>query len=361
MKQINFKIPFSGFESTNFINCFASVYMYLEGINDKIKTTYCNQWEKDQCNSCGHCNTKPNAIQERFFFLFDTMCGRSSMRNNFDGTHSQSGRLICESETSDAGSDNNVEFLFGFAGYEYRTVLDKSLFKDEITASICQNKPVIAKLNKGVFCAVITGIDGDNLIFPDFRAAQKAPDPSLTYNDIDALYIIGDRIEPKYKLKDGLERIEYVMSSNLRDNIWDEYCKKIGTYGPDSLGEDNPEGRKKRMNRLAGEMWHTFNCHNFAEVFRTYRPGSEYKEIYDCINDVNRLSLPELSEEINTISWRYGYTHDLAWSVIGLDECINWEDWKSHYYGDMLEVIICKLKENDEAVLECIRGIIKKL
>ena len=366
MKQLNFNIPFSGFESTNFINCFTSVYMYLEGMKDNnftIKTTFCNEWENGQCDSCGNCKTKPHAVQERFFFLFDTMCGRSALRNHFDGTHSRAGRMIHYGETSDGVTDNNVEFLFGFAGYDYRTVLDKASYNEEITTSIAEKKPVIAKLksNSNVSCAVISGIDGDRLIFPDFRAAQKAPDPNTTYNDIDALFIIGNKCEPKYKLIDGLKRIEHVMSLNLNENIWDEYCKKIGTYGPDSLGEDNPEGRERRMNRLAGEMWHTFNCHNFAEVFRQYLPGSANKDVYDSVNNVNRLASPEISEEINTISWRYGYTHDLAWSVIGLDECINWEDWKSHYYGDMLEVIILKFKENDEAVLECIKNIIRKL
>ena len=73
------------------------------------------------------------------------------------------------------------------------------------------------------------------------------------------------------------------------------------------------------------------------------------------------LGNPAFCETIKTISWRYGYTHDLAWSLIGLDECINWNDWKSHYYGDMLEVIIDKLKENDEAVLNCIREMIQGL
>lgn len=30
--KLTFKIPFSGFEGTNFINCFASTYMFLEDI-----------------------------------------------------------------------------------------------------------------------------------------------------------------------------------------------------------------------------------------------------------------------------------------------------------------------------------------
>ena len=115
------------------------------------------------------------------------------------------------------------------------------------------------------------------------------------------------------------------------------------------------------MNRLAATKWHTFNVHNFAEVFRVFLSDSRDRNIFDTINDVKKLSDPSLREQIHIISWRYGYTHDLAWSVIGLDECINWEDWKSHYYGDMLEVILLKLKENDEAVLTCVKEILRIL
>lgn len=82
---------------------------------------------------------------------------------------------------------------------------------------------------------------------------------------------------------------------------------------------------------------------------------------YDAVGDVNKLGDSAFCETINTISWRYGYTHDLAWSIIGLDECINWNDWKSRYYGDMLEVILDKLKENDQEVLNCIREMIQIL
>ena len=108
-------------------------------------------------------------------------------------------------------------------------------------------------------------------------------------------------------------------------------------------------------------MWHTFNSHNFAEVFRSYLPDSGSRSVYDGINDVAVLGRPAFGEFIHTVNWRYGYTHDLAWSLIGLEECIDWNDWKSHYYGDMIGVVIEKLKENDEAVLECVRQMIRVL
>ncbi len=363
MAEIAFRVPFSGFASTTFINCFTSVYMYLEGMGcPDGKVTYCSQWENGQCNSCGNCATKPHAAQERMFFLFDTMCGHSALRCRFDGTVTEMEKRINEADFYDGGSADTIEFLFGFAGYGYRTVTEAAAFRDEIAASVGKDRPVIAKLkDNSVSYAVLSGLNGDDIICPDFRCAQKSPDPAVTFGGIEALYLVGDKTVPKYSLADGLKRIERVMLFSLEEKLWEEYKKKMGTYGPDSLGGDTPDGRKVRMKRLAETMWHTFNSHNFAEVFRSYLPDSGSRSVYDGINDVAVLGRPAFGEFIHTVNWRYGYTHDLAWSLIGLEECIDWNDWKSHYYGDMIGVVIEKLKENDEAVLECVRQMIRVL
>lgn len=367
MKKLDFKVPFSGFASTTFINCFASAYLYMEELKSaEAAGTFCSEWENGSCNSCGNCATKPQALQERFFFLFDTMCGHSSLRCRFDARPSEMCMVIngeAENEDSfyDGGSENTVEFLFGFAGYSFETVTDKSRMQSAITASIDSEKPVIVKLTGHAvpFC-LVTGYDGSRYLLPEFRAAQRCPDRAPTLDEIEAAYIFGEKTTPKYTLADGLKRIERVMDSNCRAGLWDEYMKKIGTYGEDSLGGDSPEGRKKRMSRLAQTMWHLFNCHNFAEVFRAYQ-NDDTKHVYDSIESMRALGGESFAAERQTIHWRFGYTHDLAWSIIGLDECINWSDWKAHYYGDMLEVIIKQLKENDEAVLEAIREMLKKL
>ena len=116
MPKIDFTIPFSGFASTTFINCFTSVYMYLENMTLQVEnSTFCNEWENGQCNSCGNCATKPQSLQERYFFLFDTMCGRSSLRCRFDGAPTEMEKLINTSGwNDDGGSANNIDFLRRF-------------------------------------------------------------------------------------------------------------------------------------------------------------------------------------------------------------------------------------------------------
>lgn len=44
--------------------------MYLEGMPAKGEgVSACGQWENGQRDGCGNCATKPQAIQEKFFFL----------------------------------------------------------------------------------------------------------------------------------------------------------------------------------------------------------------------------------------------------------------------------------------------------
>ena len=181
MTKLDFTIPFSGFASTTFINCFTSVYMYLEDMRQEDKgVTRCSQWENGQCSSCGNCATKPHAMQERCFFLFDTICGHSSLRCAYDGVPGEMERLINADDFYDGGAADNIEFLFGFGGYDYQAVTDTAVFMERIAASIDRNKPVIAKLKgNSVPFAVITGYDGDEIICPDFRCAQKSPEPAI--------------------------------------------------------------------------------------------------------------------------------------------------------------------------------------
>jgi len=151
------------------------------------------------------------------------------------------------------------------------------------------------------------------------------------------------------------------MEYNANENLWGGYTEKIGLYTSDSLNNCNADEKKTRMNRVAETMWHTFNCHNFAEVFRKYRDGSD-ATVYDSINDMKKLRDPALKELWDKISGPcFGYTHDLAWALIGLDECADWSKFAAGYFGEMIELTLAQIAKNDMVALEAVKRAIEIL
>jgi hypothetical protein len=337
-----FEIPFSGFAATTFINCFASVYVFLEAIAT-TNDFECKQRDGKPCDGCGNCRNSPAHVQEKYFFLFDTMCGRSSLRCRFDGAPSEMQTLICETDFYDGGTDYTVDFLFGFAGYNYRKLVAPGEFKAAIVASIDAGRPVIAKVKTGAGrFRVITGYDGDALRCPDFTNAQEKPQSVLAYDELDRLYVVDNKAKPRYTLEDGLERVQKVMEYNVHENLWDAYIEKMGLYTADSLGKTDLEEKKARMKRVADTMWHTFNSHNFAEVFR------------NCYHEELRApALDKIRQEIGGPC--YGYTHDLAWALIGLEERADWSRHYAGYFGEMVGLTLSQIKKNDTAVLDLVK------
>ena len=315
--------------------------MFLENIvgNDDYE---CKTKSGEQCDGCGNCQKTTVNLQEQKFFLFDTMCGRSSLRCRFDGELTDMQKLIGENEEDGCGTNYTVDFLFGFAGYGYKKLSDKSEFKIAIAASIDAGKPVIAKVRSGAGrFRVIVGYDDDTLICPDFHGAQQKPQCAPSLNDLDTVIIVGNKTEPLYTMKDGLLRIKKVMGYNESERLWDTYTEKIGLYTSDSFSNVDLQEKKARMKRVADTMWHTFNCHNFAEVFRHFL----------C----DELRAPTFTEVIKPVGGPgnnfHGYTHDLAWALIGLEECADWSKHSAGYFGEMVELTIRRIAENDEGVL----------
>jgi len=356
MKQLDFPYPFSGFTTTDFINCFTCVYMQLEGIQGSDKYE-CAKKKGKPCDNCGNCRRTPSGQQEQLLFLFDTMCGRSALRCRFNGQPTEMQQWIGETEEGSCGTDDTIEFLFGFAGYAYRKITDN--FKSEIIASIEAGRPVIARVKTGGGrFRVIIGYDGSKLIEPDYKGAQKLPKKAkaVRYDELEALYVIGDKIAPRYLVEDGLKRIIRVMEYNQREKLWEGYIEKMGLYTSDSLGQCSIEEKRARMKRVADTMWHTFNCHNFAEVFRRYRLDDASgidATVYERIGDMNRLRNPALKELWDKISGPCnGYIHDLAWALIGLEECADWKKHAAGYFGEMVELTLCQIQKNDKEALE---------
>jgi hypothetical protein len=347
-KELTFKVPFSGFTTTDFVNCFASTYMFLEKITGDDDYD-CKKRNGQQCDGCENCRNSTANVQEHLFFLFDTMCGRSSLRSRFDGEPSEMQKLIGETETDCCGTDYTVGFLFGFAGYEYRKLTVPDEFEAAIIASIDAGRPVIAEVKTGEGCfRVITGYCGGALICPDYANAQHKPQGAPSCDELDILYIIGDKVKPRYTLKDGLGRIRQVMEYNINEKLWDVYIDKMGWYQADGLSKADLEERQARMKRVSDTMWHTFNCHNFAEIFR----HRKYEELRN----------PAFDEICRKISGPCnGYTHDLAWALIGLSERA---DWSTHYacgWGEMVELTLKRIKQNDIEALNLVKCAIEIL
>jgi hypothetical protein len=95
------------------------------------------------------------------------------------------------------------------------------------------------------------------------------------------------------------------------------------------------------MKRVADTMWHTFNSHNFAEVFR-YRTCDELKN--PAFDDIcERIGAPI-----------YGYTHDLAWALIGLNDRLDWLPYHNEYacgWAETVELTLARIKQNDVEAL----------
>ncbi|MCL2494652.1 MAG: hypothetical protein FWE98_03225 [Oscillospiraceae bacterium] len=360
---LDFKIPFCGFAGTNFINCFASVYMFLEGIDIGGSDYSCRQLEGKGCNSCGNCAAgggTPISRQEKYFFLFDTMCGRSALRCRFDDAPTEWQKRIGAWPNS-YETDETIDFLFGFAGYDYRKITGD--FKAVIAAAIDAGKPVIAKVRAGEWpFRVITGYDGNKLLCPSFINAQHPPKKAPKPAELEALYVAGKKIAPRCTVMDGLRRIAEVMEYNLSEELWEGYIKKIGMYGEDGIGKANTEEKQARMERLARTMEYTWNCHNFAQVFRNFRDDGGPP--YEGMESVERLRAAELKPLWDEISGPCcGYTHDLAWALLGLSETADWKGhvYRTGYFGEMAELALVQLRKNDEQALACIKQAIQIL
>jgi hypothetical protein len=231
--------------------------------------------------------------------------------------------------------------------------------------SIDAGKPVIARVkqnekNEGVF-RIIIGYDGDTLISPEYTGAQKPPKATPLYDDIEILYIIDDKTQPRYTVRNGLERIIKVMEYNINDQLWDSYTNKLFFYGKESFEQANEEERQRRMKRTADTMWHTFNCHNFSEFFGHLR---NIKSVAHTVNDFSRFNGDEYNKLSGEIDFYYASTHNTAWGVIACEENARKHDIKftSHnteYLGELAAVAIEKLAENDKRVLSVIKKLYK--
>ena len=290
---MDFQTKFSPFAGLTFINCFSAVMAHIEG------------WDVNEA-----------------FFWFDTMCGRSALRCRCDGAPSEWQKRICEHDFYDGGTAENIGFLFGLVGYEYSTITDQQLFRAAIADSLSRMRPVIAKVREDGF-RVIVDMEDEIPVCPDFSDAQAAQDAACEWDRLECLYVIGDKAEPKHHLSDGIARIVHVLQESIEDEFWNGFRREIadGAFCAE------------KMHRLADAMWHTFNCHNLAEVFRARH--------FDGLSDQR---LDAVCEGIDQVCRS---THDLAWALIELDRCTDWNAPASRYFAGMVDLTLEQMRKND--------------
>ena len=324
-KEIAFNVPFNGFAGATFLNCFTSVYMFFENL--------------------------PAEQNEKYFFLFGTMCGHTSLRFRYGGEPTEYEKKLCVRDFYDCGGDYAMEFLFGFAGYDYGQMINPADFRAEIFSAIDAGRPVIVgtKAEADQY-RVVTGYDGDKLISPNYANAQRPPENPPSFDEIEVLYVFGGKTTPRFGLSDGLKRIAEVMEYNINENLWGTYLDKFSSHHAtsDSFIDAGADEKKTRIQRLQKSMWDVMNTHNFCEVFRNCH--------HDGLRDP---AFDELRKKIG--GPYYGYTHDLSAALITLADQADFSHYYACFYGEMIELTLSQIAKNDAGVLEAVKEMIRLL
>ena len=224
-KELNLKFPFWQWGGLGFYNCYASVYLCMQGLAGDGRQ---------------NCSDSLNNI-------FLTISGQWTTRESWSG----------ERTMSLTASDELIDFIFGFTGYEYEKISEN--LKQSVVESIDNGKPLIAKLKNDGWQTdlakgyrVITGYDGDALLGPDYAPAanlERQPE----YDEIECLYVFGDKVPQKYTFRDFLKIIEKAMDSDFAEGIWRGFIKKFD-YEGEKLWEVKSSEIKNRFKRLYDVM-----------------------------------------------------------------------------------------------------------
>jgi len=303
-KHLDFNIRNNSMSPLNFIQRFVCVYMFLEKI-DGSGGVFC----KPGVPCCG-CNglicKKVTAInrQSSYFYFFEAFTGHSAIRCRFDGAPTEMQKLIgCSSdEISECGGGFTIDFLYGFACYDYRVCTAGTKFKREIAASIDAGIPVIAKVKSGSpRYYIISGYDGEKLLCPDLsivtytlgkNVISETPEKASDYGNIESLIITGGKIKKRYSLKDGLENIRRVMECNINERIWNDCLAEIG-----GLDKMDPAEKQARLKRVREMFSISYNAWNFRKAFNDC--NHKKLEHIDLIDEMRRPELLPLWKNIN--------------------------------------------------------------
>ena len=297
--KLDFKSAFFQWGCLGFYNCYAAVYWHLQGMNADIS---CGAKNGKGCDNCGNCSESLNC-------LFETIGGQWTSRQSWSGEKTNLQKEIDNilGNQSNA-SDKLVDFIVGFTGFDYRKSNEN--FKENIVSSIDANRPVIAKLKEDTLPTdlakgyrIIIGYNEDALIEPDYKPAADLKD-AVTYDEIECLYIFGEKIPQKYTFLDLLKVIEHAMDSDFTEGIWFDFLHKFDFEG-EQLWEVDDEEMKNRFTRLR----------NVAGWIPNQGHG-----LQTALGDRNLLTMlgvecNRFSELLETIGWQTHLIHNKGYMI----------------------------------------------
>ena len=209
----------------------------------------------------------------------------------------------------------------------------------------------------------VIGYDGEMLVTGSSHEDNKAEN-KLLYNDLEALYIFGDKIAPRYTLKDGLKNIQKVMEYNFREKIWNDYIKKLSGssyglglyYGIETVVDCSDvtwldcvetEERKLRMQRLTKAMWYATNS------FFTNRGIDTARHVCDemCNPEIAKI----LGKEGRDFELPNNHIMDFAPLIENLNQKSDLMDDDVQGYGVMIAMAIECTKILEMKVLDSIK------
>ena len=353
-KELEFKYPFWQWGGLGFYNCYAAVYMYLQGAtDDNVK---CSAKEGKGCNNCSNCS-------EKLVNLFETMAGQTIARQSWSGEKTKIQKeLDAEFGNGSNASDKLVDFIIGFTGYEYKKITDR--YKENIIASVDAGRPVITKLSNDSYPTdlakgyrIVTGYDGDALLGPDYKpAAEITKQPE--YSEIECLYIFGEKIPQRYTFLDVLKFMERVMGSDFAEGIWYDYAQKFD-YEGEKLWDVDVAEMKSRFKRLANATgWMTNMSHSLQNAFGD-------KQILKTFG----MDAERLGELLNIIGSQTHLLHNLGYQENALRNSVNmfqmndtdkWP-WDIHGLITSASLVLDSIIECDLKILIAIKKAIRKL
>jgi len=311
MKNLDFPYPFSGWSGLDLPCCFAALHMFFEerdGKRPKGRDEYdCPKLRGEPCDSCCNCGDELKMRHGRLWMTFDTVVGRTAAVTGFGGEKTGIFNEIFN-------SDDSLDFLMGFAGYDYAAYEDDIAGK--IAASIDGGVPVLARV-EGEWNAfrVITGYDGD-AFFPAERMYDNhkkgLKGTNLSSGDIKKIYIVTGKADRSLTPLDALKRIRRVMEADRANGEWDKYISAFTDYWG-NLQEVTIEDLKQKFKSLQKGM--IFNCHSFSHA----------AGLWSGLND------PVFKPALDRMFKACDLSHGHQWQGVSLYDT---RDWSKKFYNE---------------------------